>query len=77
MPAKSRGEMSVRDAGRRGGAETKRRYGPGFYRANGKKGGEATKERYGPQFYQKIGHKGGQALKKLVEQAKRAAREGR
>jgi general stress protein YciG len=73
----AKGAMTVREAGRRGGTQTKRKYGPGFYTRIGKKGGETTKQRQGPQFYEKIGRKGGQTMKKLIEQGKRAAKKAR
>jgi general stress protein YciG len=72
-----KGAMTVREAGRRGGTQTKRKYGPEFYKSIGKKGGETTKQRHGPQFYEKIGRRGGQTMEKLIEQGKRAARKGR
>ena len=66
-----KGAMTVRDAGRKGGATTKKRHGPEFYERIGRKGGETTKKRHGPEFYERIGRKGGQRLKQLVAQAKR------
>jgi hypothetical protein len=66
------GAMTVKEAGRRGGAATERKYGPEFYVGIGKKGGETTKQRMGPGFYQKIGKKGGDKVKRLIAQAKRA-----
>ena len=51
-----KGEMSVSEAGRKGG----------------QKGGETTAKRYGPGFYQEIGRKGGQKVKGLIEQGKKA-----
>jgi len=70
MPEK--GAMTVKEAGRRGGVSTKKKYGPEFYQSIGKKGGDTTKQRMGPGFYQKIGKKGGQRVKQLIAQAKRA-----
>lgn len=67
-----KGAITVREAGRRGGTQTKRRHGPEFYKTIGRKGGETTKRRHGPGFYEKIGRKGGQTMKKLIEQGKRA-----
>ena len=64
MPAK--GEMTVREAGRKGGRATKARHGPEFYERIGKKGGETTKVRYGPRFYERIGRKGGHRIRQLV-----------
>jgi general stress protein YciG len=72
-----KGAITVREAGRRGGTQTKRRHGPEFYKSIGRKGGETTKQRHGPSFYEKIGRKGGQTMKKLIEQGERAARRGR
>lgn len=53
------GEISVREAGRRGGAATAKKHGRKFYEEIGRKGGEATHEKYGPEFYSEIGTKGG------------------
>ena len=36
-------EMTVREAGRKGGETTKKRYGPRFYEEIGKKGGQKVK----------------------------------
>lgn len=41
---KSKGAMSVRDAGRKGGEVTAQRHGPQFYQEIGKKGGQKVKE---------------------------------
>jgi len=70
---RERGEMTVREAGRKGGRATKARHGPEFYEEIGRKGGTTTKKRHGPQFYVKIGRKGGQRVKQLCAQARRAA----
>jgi len=70
MPEK--GTMTVKEAGRKGGRQTKARYGAEFYQSIGKKGGDTTKQRMGPGFYEKIGKKGGQRVKQLIAQAKRA-----
>ena len=67
-----KGAITVREAGRRGGTSTKKKYGPQFYQSIGKKGGETTKKRHGPEFYEKIGKKGGQRVKQLIALAKRA-----
>ncbi len=52
--AEEKGEMTVEEAGRKGGH----------------KGGEKVKEKYGPEFYSKIGHKGGQKVRELIEKGK-------
>jgi len=49
-----KGQMSVKDAGRKGG----------------KKGGQTTKQRYGKGFYSEIGTKGGKRVKELIEEGK-------
>ena len=67
-----KGAMTVKEAGRRGGTSTNKKYGGEFYQSIGKKGGETTKERHGHEFYEKIGRKGGQRVKQLIAQAKRA-----
>jgi len=46
------GDMSVRQAGKKGG----------------EKGGRTTSEKYGHEHFQDIGHKGGQKVKRLVEE---------
>ena len=51
-----KGEMSVREAGKKGG----------------QKGGEMTAKKYGHEFFEEIGHKGGQKVKKLIEEGKKA-----
>ena len=42
-----KGSITVREAGRRGGTSTKKKYGPDFYHGIGKKGGDTTKQRHG------------------------------
>ena len=41
---KSKGDISVKEAGRRGGSTTKARYGHEFYEKIGHKGGQKVKE---------------------------------
>jgi uncharacterized protein len=72
-----KGAMTVREAGRKGGTQTKRRHGPDFYTRIGRKGGETTKQRHGPDFYEKIGRKGGQRMRQLVAAAKAAEKRRR
>ncbi|MBV8244281.1 MAG: general stress protein B [Candidatus Eremiobacteraeota bacterium] len=57
------GEMSVREAGKKGGNTVRDRYGSGFYEEIGRKGGKATRERHGAEFYETIGQKGGKVVK--------------
>lgn len=56
-------EMSVREAGKKGGDTVRDRYGSGFYEEIGRKGGQATRERHGAEFYEAIGQKGGKVVK--------------
>lgn len=59
-PAK---EMSVREAGKKGGDTVRDRYGSSFYEEIGRKGGKATRDRHGVEFYEAIGQKGGKVVK--------------
>jgi general stress protein YciG len=74
-PEGQSGEMSVREAGRKGGERTAETHGPEFYseigQKGGEKGGEVTKQKYGPEFYSEIGHKGGQKVKELIERGRK------
>jgi general stress protein YciG len=82
MPEKEHheGEMTVREAGKKGGETVKEKYGHEFYEEighkggeiGGEKGGETTKERYGHEFYEEIGRKGGQKVRELIEKGKHA-----
>ena len=58
--AEEKREMTVREAGKKGGTIVSQRYGKGFYEEIGKKGGSTTKSKYGADFYGNIGKKGGQ-----------------
>lgn len=69
--AEGKGNMTVSEAGKKGGNTVKERYGPRFYVEIGKKGGDTTKQKYGPEFYEKIGHKGGQKVRELIEKGKK------
>ena len=57
------GEMSVREAGKKGGDTVRDRYGSGFYEKIGRKGGQVTRQRHGAEFYEAIGQKGGKVVK--------------
>jgi len=80
MVEKKEGDMTVSEAGKRGGEKTAETHGHEFYEeighkggeAGGHKGGEATKESHGHEFYEEIGHKGGQRVKELIEEGKEA-----
>lgn len=65
-------EMTVREAGRKGGQTTSERHGYEFYQEIGRKGGRKTRDRYGPEFYEEIGRKGGHKVRTLIREAKLA-----
>src|SRR5258708_4882389 len=58
-----RGDMSVRQAGRKGGKHTATKHGPEFYREIGRRGGQARKKQLGEGGYADLGRKGGEARK--------------
>ncbi len=64
------GEMSVRDAGRKGGETTARNHGHDFYEEIGRKGGNARKRELGHEGYEELGQKGGQRVRELIEKGK-------
>ncbi|MFA5926977.1 MAG: hypothetical protein WCT32_01390 [Patescibacteria group bacterium] len=73
------GEMTVREAGKKGGETTSEKYGHEFYEEIGEKGGERTSETHGHDFYEEIGkkggEKGGQRVRELIEEGKEAEQE--
>ncbi len=72
----AKGEMTVSEAGHKGGERTAETHGKEFYRDIGHEGGEKTAETHGHEFYKDIGHKGGQRERELVEEGKEAERAG-
>jgi len=76
-----KGQLTVREAGQKGGKTTSQRHGREFYQEighkGGQKGGETTSEKYGPEFYHEIGTKGGQKVKQLIEEGKKAEKRNR
>ncbi|MHB1413877.1 MAG: Em GEA1 (EM1) [Chloroflexota bacterium] len=56
--AKDKGEMTVEQAGRKGGLKVSQKYGRGFYEEIGRKGGEIG------------GPKGGRRVRELIEKGK-------
>jgi general stress protein YciG len=77
-PRGTKGDMSVREAGRKGGEKggqtTKERYGTPFYKQIGRKGGETVRDERGHEFYEEIGRKGGQRVRELINEGKRTGR---
>src|SRR2546428_6775159 len=69
----SKGGMTVREAGRKGGEKVRDQRGHEFYEEIGRKGGEAVRDERGHEFYEEIGHKGGQKVKELIEAGKKKA----
>jgi uncharacterized protein len=67
----SNGNMSVREAGRKGGRTTRARYGAEFFQEIGAKGGKAVSERYSNEHFREIGRKGGRRVAELIARAKR------
>jgi general stress protein YciG len=69
-----KGDMTVREAGQKGGEKTSETHGKEFYENIGHKGGETTAKTHGHEFYENIGHKGGekggQRVKELIEKGK-------
>ena len=66
----NKGQMSVQEAGRKGGTKTRESHGHDFYQKIGRMGGETTSREHGPEFYEEIGHKGGQRVKELINEGK-------
>jgi general stress protein YciG len=56
-------DLSVRQAGRKGGKHTATKHGPEFYREIGRRGGQARKKQLGAGGYADLGRKGGEARK--------------
>ncbi len=72
MRKEAKGEMTVAEAGHKGGEKTAETHGHEFYEEIGHEGGEKTAETHGREFYKDIGHKGGQRERELVEEGKEA-----
>lgn len=69
-------EMTVKEAGRKGGTKVREKYGSDFYKEIGRKGGTSTSRTHGKEFYQMIGKKGGEKggarVRELIEKGKQA-----
>ena len=64
------GNMSVREAGRKGGKTTRARYGAEFFQELGAKGGRTVSQRYSNEHFREIGRKGGRRVAELIARAK-------
>lgn len=51
---KTKPEMTVQEAGRRGGRATRRKFGQEFYEEIGRMSGEVTKREHGPNFTRRL-----------------------
>ena len=56
-------DVTVQQAGRKGGKHTATKHGPEFYREIGRRGGQARKKQLGAGGYADLGRKGGEARK--------------
>jgi hypothetical protein len=59
-------QISVAEAGRRGGRATLERHGVGFYQEIGRRGGQRTKELYG-ELLKELGKKGGRPRRPFLD----------
>ena len=65
-------DMTVEEAGRKGGETVARKYGHEHFEEIGRKGGEAVSDKYGHEHFEEIGHKGGQKVRDLIEKGKQS-----
>ena len=71
-------EMTVREAGKKGGLTTRDRYAAdGFYATIGHKGGLATRSRHSRDHYVAIGTRGGARVQALLAAGRAAEAKGR
>ena len=64
----SKEQITVAEAGRRGGTATRDRHGVEFYRQIGARGGETTKTRWG-HLFSEFGRRGGRPKRPNLENA--------
>jgi len=66
----TKGGITVKEAGRKGGEKVAGERGHEFYEEIGRKGGEKVARERGHGFYEEIGHKGGQKVRDLIERGR-------
>ncbi len=60
-------QMTVSEAGRKGGTTTSARHGRKFYEAIGRKGGQANAAAHPHGHFEAIGRKGGRRMRELID----------
>lgn len=75
MAKDNKEEMTVQQAGRRGGETTAKKYGRSFYEKIGRKGGKSVASKYSHEHFEEIGRKGGLKVAELIERGKKSAGE--
>lgn len=68
--ARQKSNMTVGEAGRKGGETTSERHSHEHFQEIGRKGGETVSERYGHEHFEEIGRKGGRKVADLIEKGK-------
>ena len=70
--SEKRKEMTVSEAGRKGGETVAKEYGHEHFEEIGHKGGETVAKKYGHEHFEEIGRKGGETVRELIEKGKQA-----
>ena len=67
-PIKGKEQISVTEAGRKGGTTTRDRHGAKFYEQIGRRGGESTKKKYA-HLLSEFGKKGGRPRRPTLDES--------